>query len=172
MESNIFKARSGWLLAGALSLCMLANAEDSNPPSTQVAPPKRIPDVVPGVVLDTVQAVPAGEPVNSASIPRAVRRAVVADAAKRFQVAEDAVVVASAEKVTWSDGSLGCPKPGLSYTQMLVPGYRVSATTTAGRMLYHTDTRGNVVTCGLPERVRGTGAEPRTQPPVREAPDR
>ena len=85
---------------------------------------------------------------TTASMPRAVRRAVVADAARRFKVAESAVVLARAEQVTWSDGSLGCPEPGRMYTQMLVPGFRVTATTTAGQMLYHTDTRGNVVTCG------------------------
>ena len=33
--------------------------------------------------------------------------------------------VLSAEAVTWSDGSLGCPEPGMMYTQALVPGYRV-----------------------------------------------
>ena len=178
MEPNMFKARAGWLLAGAFSLCLLARAEESTVPPVRVSQPKRIPDVVPGAKLENVQ--PASEPVNTASMPRAVRHAVVADAASRFQVAEDAVVLASAEQVTWSDGSLGCPKPGVMYTQMLVQGYRVTATTTAGRMLYHTDTRGNVVSCGLSVRpsqtadkqVRGTGAEPRTQPPVRDPPDR
>jgi hypothetical protein len=178
MESNMFKVRGAWLLAGALSLCVLARAEETNPPPRQMAPPKRIPDVVPGAMMETLQ--PAGEPVNTASMPRAVRRAVVADAARRFQVAEDAVVLAGAEQVTWGDGALGCPEPGRSYTQALVTGFRVTATTAAGRMLYHTDTRGNVVTCGLPvrpsraadERARGTGAEPRTQPPVRDVPDR
>jgi len=90
----------------------------------------------------------------------------VADAAKRFRVAEDSVVLASAEQVTWSDGSLGCPAPGQSYMQVLVPGYRVTAATAAGRMLYHTDMRGNVATCALPlraqddQRPRGTGADP------------
>jgi hypothetical protein len=174
----MFEARSGWLLAAALSLCVLARAEESSPPARQIAPPRRIPDMVPGATIEGVQ--PAGEPVNTASMPRAVRRAVVADAARRFQVAEDAVVLASAEQVTWGDGSLGCPQPGFSYTQMLVAGYRVTAMTAGGRMLYHTDTRGNVATCGLParpsqtqaERPRATGAEPRTQPPVSDAPDR
>ena len=177
----MFKARGAWLLAGALSLCVLVRAEESGLPArqTQTMPPKRIPEVVPGATLESLQ--PAGEPVNTASMPRTVRRAVVADAARRFQVAEDAVVLTSAEQVTWSDGSLGCPQPGYSYTQMLVSGFRVTATTSAGRMLYHTDTRGNVVTCGLPvkpsqksagDRSRGTGAEPRTQPPVSDAPDR
>jgi len=169
----MFKAR-GWWLAAALSLSLVAHAEDPTSSPRRVSPPTRIPDVL----LDTAQ--PAGEPVSTSSMPRAVRRAVVADAAKRFQVAEDAVVLASAELVTWSDGSLGCPQAGRMYTQALVPGYRVTATTTSGRMLYHTDTRGNAVTCGMPvlpshnksDPVHGTGAEPRTQPPVRDAPDR
>jgi len=175
----MFKARDGWLLAGALSLCAVARAGDPTSSPQRVSPPRRIPDVVmPGVAIEGAQ--PAGVPVNTASIPRDVRRAVVVDAARRFQVAEDAVVLASAEQVTWSDGALGCPKPGRSYTQMLVPGYRVTATTSPGRMLYHTDTRGNVVTCDLPMRpsqtevepVHGTGAEPRTQRPVSDVPDR
>ena len=56
----------------------------------------------------------AGEPVTTAatSVPREVRRAVVADAARRFKVAESAVVLTQAEQVTWNDGSLGCPQPG------------------------------------------------------------
>ena len=31
----------------------------------------------------------------------------------------------SAEAVTWPDSSLGCPSPGVSYTQALVDGMRV-----------------------------------------------
>ena len=165
-------------LCAALCLAMAANAAAADTPRTGVAPPKRIPDMVPGVALEISQS--PGEPVTTASIPRTVRQAVVTDAARRFQVAEDAVVLASAEQVTWSDGSLGCQQPGRVYTQMLVQGYRLTATTTAGKLLYHTDTRGNVVTCGLPVRPvkaphepqPGTGAEPRTQPPVKSAPDR
>ena len=154
-------------LCVVLFLSVAANAAE--PTRTGVAPPKRIPDVVSGGTFDLAQ--PAGQPVTTASMPRAVRQAVVTDAARRFQVTEDAVVLASAEQVTWSDGSLGCPQPGRVYTQMLVEGYRVTATTTAGRMLYHTDTRGKVVTCGIPV-PPATGGESRTQPPVKVAPDR
>ena len=92
----MFKARVGYLLAGALSLCVLARAEEPSLPPRQIAPPKRIPDVDPGVTLEIAQ--PKGQPVSTASMPRAVRRAVVADAARRFQVAEDAVVLASANR--------------------------------------------------------------------------
>jgi hypothetical protein len=134
----------------------------------KIAPPSRIPDPA----SDPLQ--PRGVPVATAAMPREVRRAVVADAARRFEVAESAVVLSAAEQVSWSDGSLGCPEPGRMYTQALVPGYRVTATTPMGRMRYHTDSRGQVVTCAQP-RPRasspGAGVEPRTQP-LRPPPDR
>jgi hypothetical protein len=175
MESNMIKARGWWLPAVALSLCVAARAEEPADSPRRVAPPTRIPDVA----RENLQ--PQGTPVNTASMPRAVRRAVVADAARRFQVDENTVVLASAEQVTWADGSLGCPQPGYSYTQALVPGFRVTASTAAGRMRYHTDANGNVVTCGLElrpsqksvsESTRGHAVEPSTQPPVTSAPDR
>ena len=151
----MFKARVGWLLGAALSLCAFAAAEEPSPAPRQMAPPQRIPDVSPGAMVETLQ--PVGEPVNTASMPRAVRRAVVADAAKRFRVAESAVVLARAEQLTWSDGSLGCPEPGQVYSQMLVAGFRVDATTSAGALTYHTDARGHVVSCGArsPRSLRG-----------------
>src|SRR4051812_34061804 len=68
----------GWLicLGGAVS----AGAADSS--VTGVAPPTRIPNA------DTVAPLPQGTPIATALVPQAVRRAVVADAAKRFNVAE------------------------------------------------------------------------------------
>lgn len=167
-----------WMLSGALALALASSGvamSGGDPEMTprKIAPPKRIPDPI----VQSVQ--PAGTPVATADMPREVRRAVVADAARRFEVAESAVVLSAAEQVTWSDGSLGCPQPGLSYVQALVPGYRVTATTSAGKLRYHTDSRGQAVTCAQPGAgraqlpgSRGTGAEPRTQPPVKTPPDR
>lgn len=36
-----------------------------------------------------------------------------------------AVTVEGFAEVTWSDGSIGCPQPGMMYTQALVPGYQL-----------------------------------------------
>lgn len=168
------KRRLAWFLAASLPLAVAAMAAEPTQSPRRIAPPQRIPDPV------VRAAQPAGTPVATANIPREVRRAVVADAARRFEVAESAVVLSAAEQVTWSDGSLGCPQPGMSYTQALVPGFRLVASTSAGRMLYHTDSRGQVVTCAQPPARRdvgtgsgtGTGAEPRTQPPEKNAPSR
>lgn len=111
---------------------------------------------------------PQGTPVTAAGVPKEVRRAVVADAAKRFNVAESAVVLVRAEQVTWGDGSLGCAERGMYYTQNLVPGFRIVAKTDAGELIYHTDSRGQARSCGssLPPRARTPSAPPvsTTQP--------
>jgi hypothetical protein len=50
---------------------------------------------------------------------------IVADAAARLAVDPSAVTIVSAQAQTFSDGSLGCPKPGEMYTQAIVEGYQV-----------------------------------------------
>ena len=45
--------------------------------------------------------------------------------AEALELEEADVEVQSVEAVEWRDTSLGCPKKGMSYLQMLVPGHRV-----------------------------------------------
>ncbi len=61
-----------------------------------------------------------------------------ADLANRLDVEESSVQVAVAESVTWSDGSLGCPQPGMFYTQALVDGSRVVLEHGGRFFAYHT----------------------------------
>ena len=134
------------LICGALAVALPACAAEKPPrrepaPLTGVAPPTRIPDAI------DVDRQPAGEPVAISKVPRSLRRAVVADAAKRFNVAHSAVVLSRAEKVTWSDASLGCPEHGQMYAQALVPGFRLEARAQAGLLVYHTDQDLRAVTC-------------------------
>ena len=123
------------------TLPVAACANGKPPVKTGIAPPTRIPDVA-------APAGPVGEAVATATVPRDVRRAVVADAAKRFGVEPSAVVLVKAEKVTWSDASLGCAEPGHLYAQMLVEGFRIVAKTQAGSLTYNTDSGGNAIPCG------------------------
>ena len=44
------------------------------------------------------------------------------DLATRIGVTEDSIRVKEARSVQWSSGAMGCPKPGMNYTQALVPG--------------------------------------------------
>jgi hypothetical protein len=157
-----------WSCALLLSAAASAGGTPERESSPRrIAPPTRIPDPI---VSD-----PTAEAVQTAAVPRAVRRAVAADAARRFGVAENAVVLVREERVTWPDGALGCPEPGRLYTQALVPGYRIVAKSGDRELLYHSDeSGGGTRTCGgfvtrgqsVHERLKGKPVEPVTQPPT------
>jgi hypothetical protein len=80
-------------------------------------------------------------------------RAARAAAARHTGLAPETHALLGAERVTWPDGSLGCPAPGRMYTQALVPGYRVRLRGPDGELVVHLDARGNAVLCP-PERAR------------------
>ena len=44
------------------------------------------------------------------------------DLATRLGLALEMIKVSGATTVTWRSGAMGCPKPGVSYTDVLVPG--------------------------------------------------
>jgi hypothetical protein len=77
----------------------------------------------------------------------AIVQAARADAARRGAVSPEVFETVSVERVTWSDGSLGCPQPDRMYTQALVPGYRVRLRGPAGVLDYHASQRGALVLC-------------------------
>jgi hypothetical protein len=162
------------LACTALGGAMTVHAGGEPLPTRPLAPAARAPEA----------AVAAqGTPVPLASVPREVRRAVAAAAAGQLKVSPNDIVLTRVEQVTWSDGSLGCPQPGLMYTQMLVPGYRVSVRHREQEAVFHTDARGASVGCGrfgaprgpapAPTPAPGSGhADPRTAPRPAPTPDR
>jgi hypothetical protein len=68
----------------------------------------------------------------------------VADLARRG-VDTEAVLVEQVQRVTWNDGSLGCPEPGVMYTQALIDGLWV-VVTVAGRQYDYRFGSGDVPT--------------------------
>ena len=82
----------------------------------------------------------------SLSLDEVIRQA-RADAARRTQLAPESLELIGAETVTWRDGSLGCPQPGMAYTQALVPGWRVRLRGPAGVLDYHASLRGGFLWC-------------------------
>ncbi|HWP62575.1 MAG TPA: hypothetical protein VNO86_03810 [Candidatus Binatia bacterium] len=67
---------------------------------------------------------PSGAPV-SGEVPEAILASIIEDAAERTGADPATARVLRAEAVTWSDGSLGCPEPGMFYIQVLIDGYWV-----------------------------------------------
>ncbi len=62
---------------------------------------------------------------GSGSLSPAIVDPIIADAAGRAGVPVSEVTLVSAEAVTWPDGGLGCPLPGMVYPQVVVDGYQV-----------------------------------------------
>jgi hypothetical protein len=60
------------------------------------------------------------------------------------------VSIVSAEEVQWSDGSLGCPQPGMMYPQVITPGFKITLEASGKSYTYHTDTRQHVIRCDNP----------------------
>ncbi len=80
--------------------------------------------------------------------------AIIADLAARG-VATDAVQLVSAKSVTWNDGSLGCPKPGQSYTQALVSGMQVVVSVDAKEYDYRFGASDRPKLCDRTVKARG-----------------
>jgi hypothetical protein len=78
----------------------------------------------------TVTSSPASSPTGPAADA-------VADLATRLDLDTASIEVVADEAVTWRDGSLGCAKPGYSYTQALVDGSRITLRANGTDYEYH-----------------------------------
>lgn len=75
---------------------------------------------------------------------------ILADLEARTGSPRSALRLAAFEGVTWNDGSLGCPQPGVMYTQALVPGYRFVFALGDRQYNYHTNRSTTFVYCEKP----------------------
>jgi hypothetical protein len=90
---------------------------------------------------------PAVEEKVMTNAPAEMIEAALDDAANRSTTARADIKVISGEAVTWPDGSLGCARPGMLYTQALVAGYRIVLQAGDLVLNYHTAARGKPVFC-------------------------
>lgn len=81
----------------------------------------------------------------------------LADLAERMGADVEQIRMVSFERVTWSDGSLGCPEPGKMYTQALVEGSRTVLELEGRRFSYHAGSDSVPFLCERP------GPEPSNQ---------
>jgi hypothetical protein len=69
------------------------------------------------------------------------------DLAKALYIDVGEISLVTSNAVEWNDSSLGCPKPGQNYLQVVTPGYLVRLSAQGQTYEYHTDTRSQVVRC-------------------------
>ena len=104
-------------------------------------------------------AVPTGEPGDSPALAPEVRAA-VDDLAERTGTEPAEIRVVVYESVTWPDGSLGCPEPGMVYTQALVDGRRLILAADGSDFAYHGGADGPLDYCATPRpALEGTETE-------------
>lgn len=60
-----------------------------------------------------------------------------ADLASRLGIGVESISVFSATSMLWPDGSLGCPQPGMEYTQVQVEGAHVVLSADGSKWTYH-----------------------------------
>lgn len=105
----------------------------------------------------TTQPMPEPPPATTGEVPASILDAILADAAGR---AEGPFVVLRGQSVVWSDGSLGCPEPGMMYTQALVDGYWVVLEGNSQTLDYRASVNGSFKLCpdllGVPPVGDGT----------------
>lgn len=116
------------------------SAPDPDPTRPERTPPQRLTPTP-----DSTRTTPM-----TGEVPAELLDEVTADARQRAGGSRQDVQVTRAEAVTWSDGSLGCPEPGMSYTQALVNGYWVELEVAGEAFDYRLNHRGAFKLCTSP----------------------
>jgi hypothetical protein len=73
--------------------------------------------------------------------------AALREAAARLGVSQTDLKVDQLEERQWPDTSLGCPRQGVLYAQVLTPGFLIVISGAGQQLEYHADERGRVVLC-------------------------
>jgi len=95
---------------------------------------------------------PKDPPLLDPAIPESQRliEKAKADLAQRLSIPASQINTREIRKVLWPDDSLGCPQPGMTYTQTLVQGYLIILESTGKEFEYHADLRDYVFYCENP----------------------
>ncbi len=93
-------------------------------------------------------------------VPDELMAAVLDDLVGKQKVERDAIEIIRAESVVWNDGSLGCPQPGMVYTQATVPGYWIVLKVKDVQYDYRANDRGYFLSCDQGPRLPGDSTGP------------
>lgn len=93
--------------------------------STATAPPTIAPTAPPTTLSENPVTSTPDSPVPADVIAGTLVQAAIDDLVDRTGADRDAIEVVSVEEVDWPDGSIGCPQPGMVYTQAIVNGSKI-----------------------------------------------
>jgi hypothetical protein len=152
-EEGVEKMKTNWLKIASilyLILCLAGCNPVANPnPSNEGMPS-------PADMTTTAPALPAqGEstlmtpgistPTDS-GLENLIEQA-KQDLAQRLAISPNQIILVEATEAEWSDSSLDCPQPGMSYLQVITPGYRILLEASETQYEYHSNRDTYVVYC-------------------------
>lgn len=73
------------------------------------------------------------------------------DLAQRLSIPISQIIVIDARDVTWSNSSLGCPQPGMLYTEVLTPGHLILLNANGQNYEYHAGKNSDAFYCENPD---------------------
>ena len=89
------------------------------------------------------------EPTANETVPGEIEAAARKLLADELKVEEGNFKLDSSEGMAWSDASLGCPKEGMAYAQVITPGYKLIFNLAGTSHAVHTNSDGShMVICG------------------------
>jgi hypothetical protein len=133
-----------------------ANTPAPDTPEPEPTEPAVVSEPVSPVTVDLSQITPEAGGGGSLivqpqpGIPNALPGLVVRaknDLSRRLNVQESKISVVEAIAVDWSDGSIGCPEPGMGYIQVITPGYWIVLEVAGEKYFYHADQRDRLIHC-------------------------
>jgi hypothetical protein len=122
---HVLRQVSPSLAAATLVLVAACSQHAARPPATAPSPSAGPP---PGDTSSRMHV----DPALQSFVDRAV-----ADLARRRDADPAEITVLEASAVVWPDGSLGCPRPGMEYTQVMHEGVRIRLQLGGRTYAYH-----------------------------------
>ena len=128
------------LLTYLLNGCQASTTLPDAPPDSISSPLPTLPAT--GDVEMTPSILPPEEPGLQDLITN-----VKADLAGRLSLPAEEITLLEYTEVEWSDSSMDCPEPGMSYLQVITPGYRIILQANGNSYEYHSNRDSYFVYC-------------------------
>jgi pyruvate/2-oxoglutarate dehydrogenase complex dihydrolipoamide acyltransferase (E2) component len=146
-----------WLSAGWLAgVLVLAGCSDAGGPAGSPAASEEPTETESATMTfsprPTSKGPAAPQPTVTVAPGERPAQAAARDLAERLGVDEKDVRMLRSVEVTWPDGSVGCPVPGMSYAQVLTDGTLVELSVGGVRYEYHSGGGRGLFLCRNPQR--------------------
>jgi hypothetical protein len=134
-------------LAAGLALMVCACGGNTGPNPTPGSAPAAGSSASPPPAAPSLGPLLSGSPSPEAEAQAAAIDAARRDAAQRLNTTPESLQLDVLESRQWADRSLGCPRQGVLYAQIVTPGYIIILSSGGRRLEYHADDRGMAVFC-------------------------